>query len=86
MKNCERMTEIYKVLFFSVIASRLCEMILIVKASRYQRMCERTFNVLLHRRDAIKRCGNAINGKIRTLSIPMIYSHCTHNAEVRTKY
>ena len=43
---------------------------------------ELTLKDFSHIRVAITRCDNAINGKIITLSISMIYSHCTRNAEM----
>ena len=41
--------------------------------------------VLSHRRDAITRCVNAIRGNKNLINFN-VYSHCTRNAEVWTKY
>ena len=48
-------------------------------AASSHRAYERVLKVLSHRRCAITRCVNAINGKIRTIYILMIVSHCTRD-------
>ena len=46
---------------------------------------KRQMPVLSHRRRAITRCVNTINGKIRTVYIFMILSHCMRNAASRVQ-
>ena len=41
--------------------------------------------VLSHRRRAITRCVNAINGKSRTIYVLMILPHCTRVAALRVQ-
>ena len=73
-RQCEQIIKTYKVLFFSLVA--------LSRRLTHRSLCERTFKILSHRERCVERCSNATNGKIRTLYISVMYSHCTSNAAV----